>query len=72
VHAPSTLMMNLPRIKSRCSTTYLSFSLERNNQQGVAPHKRNGDQGDGMDVWAPDSPALWAGEWLIGCIFPAL
>jgi predicted phosphoadenosine phosphosulfate sulfurtransferase len=39
VNVPSMLMMNLHIIKSRYCTTYLSFSLERNNTEGVAPPK---------------------------------
>jgi len=39
VHAPSMLMMNLPRIMSRCCATYVILVLSRNNQEGAAPPK---------------------------------
>ena len=39
MHAPSMLMMNLPRIMSRCCATYVILVLSRNNQEGAAPPK---------------------------------
>jgi hypothetical protein len=33
------LMMNLPRIMSRCCATYVFLVLSRNNQEGTTPPK---------------------------------
>ena len=48
------LMMNLPRIMSRCCATYVFLVLSRNNQEGAAPSKSGkGIKEWGLAVWAP-------------------
>jgi hypothetical protein len=49
------LMMNLPRIKSRCCATYLFLVCQEITRKVLHHLNYERDQGDGVADWAPIS-----------------